>query len=614
MTSSAVKLPGDGCFLVCCDGTHEPIELPHLEPIALGRGPLTKISDKKCSRQHVELLANHTKKTVRVKQLGVHPAFLEDLALEKNSTSSLQHGDIIYFLEGQYKHKVYFSSELGKYDDTESRYVSPKKTSTKSSDKSSDVDSDDRRENSGSKRNIKDYFGKPQTSDRETAKTLSARDESKESRKRTISNSDDEDEDKCVKSKKMKVEGTSIPDVMDSSAGSSKESKDLKRGKPATDSSWEKHGKLLLFTQKGVQASNRIAGFDIDGTIITTKSGKVFARSTDDWRINYSEIPGKLKKLYSEGYKIVFFTNQLGIERGKLAVGEFKSKATNIIAKLGIPVQVFVATGGGLYRKPLLGMWKHLQNHANDGIVIDKSNSLYVGDAAGRPVNWAPGKKKDFSLSDRLFSMNIGVTFYTPEEYFLRSKTAPFEMPKFDPRSIDKNTPLLVPKSANVTSDVQEVIIMVGYPACGKSTFAQLYLLPKGYVHVNRDTMKTWQKCVSASKAALSQGKSVVIDNTNPDEESRKRYIDCAKEAGVQCRCFLFTATLEQARHNEKFRDISEVNKDHSINDMVLYSYRKKFEEPNLGEGFSEIVKANFVPKFQSHDDEVLYRQFLVEK
>ena len=38
----------------------------------------------------------------------------------------------------------------------------------------------------------------------------------------------------------------------------------------------------------------------------------------------------------------------------------------------------------------------------NDDIEVDVDESIYVGDAAGRPAGWAPGKKKDFSISDRL--------------------------------------------------------------------------------------------------------------------------------------------------------------------------------------------------------------------
>uniref|UniRef100_A0A8C7HSZ3 Polynucleotide kinase 3'-phosphatase n=1 Tax=Oncorhynchus kisutch TaxID=8019 RepID=A0A8C7HSZ3_ONCKI len=434
-----------------------------------------------------------------------------------------------------------------------------------------------------------------------------------EKRRRTTgSDSGGEDEAEKVAEEKLRQ----LQEMSESALGASRDCVQQQASVSACSRShWQQIGNLMLYTAVGVTGSTkvRIAGFDIDGCIITTNSGKVFPTSPDDWRILFPEIQPKLASLLKKGYKVVFFTNQMGISRGKLKPEDFKSKVETILKTLQLPVQVFVASGPGIYRKPVMGMWEHLCEKDNGGVAVDKSQSLYVGDAAGRPVNWAPGKKKkDFSCSDRLFALNLGLQFHTPEEFFLGWKTAPFSLPPFDPRKCDSNARLYDPPSACLTSTKQEVIIAVGFPASGKSTFFHTHIVPKGYVYVNRDTLGSWQSCVSACERALKEGRSVAVDNTNPDPESRKRYPSlCSYYLGVSCRCFNFSASLEQAKHNNRFREMAPSTTKHlKVNDMIFHSYKKKFVVPSLSEGFSEILQIHFVPTFTDSQSEALFRQF----
>lgn len=106
---------------------------------------------------------------------------------------------------------------------------------------------------------------------------------------------------------------------------------------------------------------------------------------------------------------------------------------------------------------------------------------------------------------------------------------------------------------------------------------------------------------------------SAVIDNTNPDRVSRKRYIDTCRKHNVTVRCFLMMTSESQSKHNNVYREI--IDPSHSvINELAFNSYKSKFEEPELKEGFEQIVRINFLPKFDNSANETLYKSFLLDK
>ncbi|XP_054720031.1 uncharacterized protein F21D5.5-like [Uloborus diversus] len=584
------------CILRSRNYKYRDVFLPDKTPTIVGRGLQTKIRERRCSKAQIQITADYSEQKASILQLGPNPSEIENKLVAAQEHIEVPNGASVNLIKDDLKYTVEF---LDEDHDHSTRHRHHPRHSSHNSNKKLKVDE------------------APNASLVESASSASgdgsADCQPDESAAKSIAE-DESSDDELQRQKEIeaKLEGLRKTVVDDFQALS-------------TTDTWEEydHSKILIFTPAYMKGAEKVAAFDLDHTIITTKTGKVFPTDTNDWRIMFPETPGKLKKLASDGYKIVFFTNQKGISRGKTSAPDFKKKVERIIQRLGIPIQALVSTGHGKYRKPNTGMWDYFVQKCNQNVPVDLDSCVYVGDAAGRPEKWAPKKKKDFSCADRLFALNVGIKFFTPEEFFLGEKPAPYKMPIFDPRNIG-NVPLAVkceplPKtelsSESIAASQSEVVVFVGFPAAGKSHFASFYLIPNGYVHINRDSLGSWQKCVSECTKALSKGLKVVIDNTNPDVESRARYIDCSKKFRVPCRCFHFVCSLEQARHNNIYRELSNPDEKHvGVNDMVLNGYKSKFKEPTLREGFTEIVNVNFVPKFKNKHEEKLFKRFLLEK
>ncbi|KAF9580496.1 hypothetical protein BGW38_002841, partial [Lunasporangiospora selenospora] len=374
---------------------------------------------------------------------------------------------------------------------------------------------------------------------------------------------------------------------------------------------WETHGTSFIVGRAySPQTGSNIAGFDLDQTLIKVNGKHKWPKNADDWVWWSPKVPARLKELSESGHTLVLVTNQNGLEGNVPKQEEMKLKLSKICGQLQLP------------------MW----------ILINRSQSYYVGDAAGRHQGWKVGALKDFNNTDRKFAATLEVDFYTPEDFFL-SQSCPDHMwdyGPFNPKTWPKDSPLFSPTLTPLlpASNSCEMILFVGYPASGKSSFAKKHVLSTNrYEYVNQDTLKTKDKCLKAAEESLKNSKSVVIDNTNADKATRAPYIALAKKYNIPVRCFLFMVDKHLAVHNNYFRAFhrtlvelesprpsdSATDSDQSasssstpktrdeaprdrLSEMVFAGYTKRYQEPAIEEGFSEIKNINFVPDEETRE------------
>lgn len=150
-------------------------------------------------------------------------------------------------------------------------------------------------------------------------------------------------------------------------------------------------------------------------TLIASKSGTLHGKDENDWRWWHESVPKKLRDLALQQYTIIISSNQgrLTNHDGSEApeAAPFKRKMELIMHSLQIPVTLLVACANDIYRKPRPGLWSIIPElTGNEGCGIDKSQSVIVGDAAGR--------ENDFTDSDVHWATNAGIAFKTPEVFF----------------------------------------------------------------------------------------------------------------------------------------------------------------------------------------------------
>ena len=300
---------------------------------------------------------------------------------------------------------------------------------------------------------------------------------------------------------------------------------------------------LLIYTSDGISSSGHIAGFDLDWTLVRTIHGK-FPKDVNDITLLPNRV-SVLKELIKRGFTIVIFTNQKSTNEKKIQFN--MERVTNGIRLLGIPVIVLMSVSDDIFRKPSTGMWSVLSR------MVPVKSGFYCGDAAGRP--------QDFSDSDRKFGETVGreavgFKFYLPEQLF-----PPIELITSEGSKSENQITVSPSKS---------VVVLMGMPGSGKSTYYEQSLKPLGDVRVSRDELKTIPKMKKIVREALSKNQLVAVDATNARQDHRQEYYDLAKEYGYEVTLLYFV------------RDGSGFNKlrNKPVPGVAYGTYYKYLEEP----------------------------------
>jgi bifunctional polynucleotide phosphatase/kinase len=289
-----------------------------------------------------------------------------------------------------------------------------------------------------------------------------------------------------------------------------------------------------------------MAAFDYDWTLVCPKDGKTFPSNTDDWKWLYPSVPDILKDYHEKDFMIVIFTNQSKLWK--------HTQIQNALNTLNIPVFIVVATDRSLY-KPSITLFDSLVGNSH----INRETSFYVGDAMGRPC--------DFANTDLLFAKNMNVRAFSPEQIFV------------------SNASVVAPTIHIELLSEPEIIILVGFPGSGKSTIAKHICQNNKYVHIESDIHKTTAKMLKASLPHISENKSIVFDATNSSSKKRKEFIDFAKSINYHITCIYVSTSSEISFQRNVLR-----SEDKQVPKIAYSVYSKHFVQPCQTEGFRLIT------------------------
>lgn len=339
--------------------------------------------------------------------------------------------------------------------------------------------------------------------------------------------------------------------------------------------------------------------FDLDYTLIKTKSGKKFPVSKTDWELLYPVIPEKLNNVSNSLMGII--SNQKGLNN-KEKISDWIEKCIDI-CKILQPIKfVFASIADDRYRKPMCGsceIYKSIFVNVDWNKLEAKNKIYYIGDAFGR--------KDDFSDTDVKYALNCKYKFKTPEVFFGikdSDKSGNITYPQINYFEESEQNQLFENLENLIKSHKKVLIITIGLPASGKS-FIRKELIKRfpQFAYSNNDDIQGKVQSRMLVKKISTDYDFIIDDNTNllkTDRDEKLKQFESYYKIGIW-----FDYDLEVCWHLNWMRMYWFGGK--LLPKVTYYTLRKKFTPDNIETGFDKFIKITKVFRELNLDNKIKY-------